>query len=211
MWQNNLLVSKIIHNFASEQGITYKFTIPMEIIAIFPPHIYSVKYDDKDSNEYDRLFDEWNDLTSVLDFLMQHKEMLKATVWEKVSEPELAAKQVLEEAEALELLFEELSSHTANGEEPDFDSHFHYLDGKYKFEMEYAPMKSYGDCRPSLLRMYAIKLDRNTYLITGGGIKLGATIQESPDLQDHVIQNIDVVRTWLKENGIMDADDLQND
>lgn len=49
MWQNNLLVSKIIHNFAPEQGITYKFTIPMEIIAIFPPHIYSVKYDDKDS------------------------------------------------------------------------------------------------------------------------------------------------------------------
>lgn len=72
-------------------------------------------------------------------------------------------------------------------------------------------MKSYGDGRPSLLRMYAIKMDRNTYLITGGGIKLGATIQESPGLQDHVIQNIDKVRAWLKENGIMDADDMEND
>lgn len=56
--------------------------------------------------------------------------------------------------------------------------------------------------------MYAIKMDSNTYLITGGGIKLGATIQESPGLQDHVVQNIDSVRTWLRENGIMDADDL---
>lgn len=183
----------------------------MEIIAIFPPYIYSIKYDDKEENEYDRLFEEWNDLTSVLDFLMQHKDMLKASIWKKVSEPELAARQVLDEAEAMELLFKELNSHTTNGEEPDFDSHFHYLDGKYKFELEYEPMKSYGDGRPSLLRMYAIKMDRNTYLITGGGIKLGATIQESPGLKDHVIQNIDKVRTWLKENGIMDADDMEND
>lgn len=182
----------------------------MDIIAIFPPYIYSIKYDDKDENEYDRLFDEWNDVTSVLDFLMQHKDMLKASVWKKISEPELAARQVLDEAEALEQLFEELNLRTANGEEPDFDSHFHYLDGKYKFELEYEPMKSYGNERPSLLRMYAIKMDRNTYLITGGGIKLGASIQDSPDLQDHVIQNIDKVRTWLKENGILDADDMQD-
>ena len=90
----------------------------MEIIAIFPPYIYSIKYDDKEKNEFDRLFDEWNDLASVLDFLMQHKDMLKASVWKKVS---------------------------------------------------------------------------------------------SPGLKDHVIQNIDKVRTWLKENGIMDADDMEND
>lgn len=180
----------------------------MEIFAIFPPYIYSIKYDNTDNNEFDRLFDEWNDVSSVLDFLQKHKEMLKASVWKKISAPELAARQVLDEAEALELLFNELNNHTANGMEPDFDSHFHHLDGKYKFEIEYEPVKSYGDIRPSLLRIYAIKMDKNTYLITGGGIKLGATIQESPDLQDHVIQNIDMVRAWLKDNGIMDATDM---
>lgn len=69
-------------------------------------------------------------------------------------------------------------------------------------------MKSYGIVRPSLLRMYAIKLDPNSYLITGGGIKLGDTIQNSPDLKDHVLQNIDKVKTWLKQNGISDSNDL---
>lgn len=182
----------------------------MDIIAIFPPYIYSIRYDDQKESEYDRLFAEWNDLSAILDFLMQHKDMLKTSIWKKVSEPESAARQVLDEAEALELLFEELNRHTANNEKPDFDSHFHYLDGKYKFELEYEPMKSYGDGRPSLLRMYAIKMDRNTYLITGGGIKLSDTIQNSPDLQEHVIQNIDRVRSWLKENGIIDSDDMEN-
>ena len=69
-------------------------------------------------------------------------------------------------------------------------------------------MKSYGTGRPSFLRMYAIKLKSNLYVITGGGIKLADKIQDSPDLQKHVLQNIDKVRTWLIQNGIIDAQDL---
>jgi hypothetical protein len=72
-------------------------------------------------------------------------------------------------------------------------------------------MKSYGTFRPSLLRIYAIKMEANTYLITGGGIKLADTIQNSPDLKDHILQDIDLVRDYLKRNGIMDSDDIEND
>lgn len=50
-----------------------------------------------------------------------------------------------------------------------------------------------------------------TYKFIINGIKLGATIQDSPDLKDHVIQNIDKVRAWLKANGFMDADDMQTE
>lgn len=59
-----------------------------------------------------------------------------------------------------------------------------------------------------MLRMYAIRLGTNTYLITGGGIKLADTIQNSPGLKEHVLQNIDKVRTWLKSMGIYDGDDI---
>ena len=69
-------------------------------------------------------------------------------------------------------------------------------------------MKSYGLDRPSFLRIYAIKLTDNTYLITGGGIKLADKIQNSPDIKDHVIQNIKRVRAYLRENGILDSDDI---
>jgi hypothetical protein len=37
---------------------------------------------------------------------------------------------------------------------------------------------------------------------------LADTIQNSPDLKEHVIQNIDRVRRFLKENGITDNDDM---
>jgi len=56
--------------------------------------------------------------------------------------------------------------------------------------------------------MYAIKLKNNLYVITGGGIKLADKIQNSPDLKDHVIKNIDNVRAWLKDSGISDEQDI---
>jgi hypothetical protein len=183
----------------------------LEIVSIYPPYIYSVRYDRWDENEFDRLFQLWNDVGAVAQFIRDNSHWLKTPFWLDKIEPEDATRQVLDEAESLETLFDVLNENTSKGQKPDFDSHFQYLDGKYKFVLEWQPMKSYGTSRPSLLRIYAIKMAANTYLITGGGIKLADTIQNSPDLKDHIIQDIDVVRTYLKENGIMDSDDMEND
>ena len=70
-------------------------------------------------------------------------------------------------------------------------------------------MNYYGTRRPSLIRLYAIKVDDNCFVITGGGIKLGATIQESPDLKDHVLLEIKIVREYLKTNSIFDSNDIE--
>ena len=182
----------------------------MEIIAIYSPYIYSIQYDEAEENEFDRLFQQWNDMGYVMQFFDTYQEFLKSPVWQHVSQPEAAARQVLQEATDLEDLFDELYSNTQNGDEKDFDSHFHYLEGKYKYELERPPMKSYGPNRPSLLRIYAIRMKENTYLITGGGIKLAEKIQDSPDLKDHVLNNIDKVRSYLKKHGVIDSEDMDN-
>ena len=179
----------------------------MEIEEIYKPYIYSIKYDDQEYCEFDRLFDAWNDMTEVVDFMRSHQEYLNNPIWGQTYTPESAARKVRDEANELDDLFYRLSENTSDGEQPDYDSHFKYLDGKYQV-YEYIPMKSYGTGKPSFLRMYAIKLKNNLYVITGGGIKLADTIQNSPDLQKHVLQNIDKVRTWLIQNGIIDEQDL---
>lgn len=183
----------------------------MEIVQIYKePYIFSIKYDDEDENEFDRLFDQWNDMGYVAQFFDLYQDYLKTPFWQNALQPEEAARQVIQEAADLEDLFDELYQNTLNGEEADFDSHFCFLDGKYKCEFDRPPMKSYGTRRPSFLRIYAIKMQDNTYLITGGGIKLAEKIQDSPELKDHVLSNIDKVRKFLIENGIMDSDDLKN-
>lgn len=184
----------------------------MKIVPIYNGYIYSVSYDEseEEDNEFDRLLSLWNDVSYLSDFFNTNAAYLSNETWQKVRLPEMAAHQVIREAEDLENLFEELHDNTEKGRKPDFDSHFKYLGGKYKYMLEYEPMKSYGTESPSLIRLYAVKLGPNTYLITGGGIKLADTIQNSPGLQDHVIKNIDRVRTYLKANGIMNSDDLED-
>ena len=80
----------------------------MEIEKIYPPYIYSIKYDDEDVNEFERLFENWRDLDVVVDFFEKNKEHLKSKVWSTVCEPEAAAYQVSEEADDLEILFRKL-------------------------------------------------------------------------------------------------------
>ena len=61
---------------------------------------------------------------------------------------------------------------------------------------------------PSFLRIYAIKIASNCYLIVDGGIKLTKKIQDAPELKDHVFKNIDKVIDYLQKTGIIDGEDL---
>lgn len=61
----------------------------------------------------------------------------------------------------------------------------------------------------SWLRLYAIILDPNIYLITGGAIILTPTMQE----RTHTIrelQNLEKVRNYLIDNGVVDADGIKD-
>lgn len=70
------------------------------------------------------------------------------------------------------------------------------------------PMKGYGTLESSFLRLYAIRVDYNCFLIVYGGIKLNDTIQNSPVLKDNVFKKIDSVRQFLKDEGVLDGEDL---
>jgi hypothetical protein len=49
------------------------------------------------------------------------------------------------------------------------------------------------------IRIYAIRLTPNLFIVTGGAIKLTATMQERPHLREELTK-LEHVRTWLKEN-----------
>lgn len=188
--------------------VTQKLIEKLKIVGIYPPYLFSVQYEGEDENEFDHLFVLWNDVSYLMSFLEEYKEYLTLPTWQRIKEPEDAARQILDEADNLEELFEELKLNAEEGRHPDFDDHFHFLNGKYQYEIRYIPVKSYGTNRPSLLRIYAIKLEKNCYLITGGGIKLADTIQNSPHLKEHVLQNIERVRSYLIKEGLLEASDL---
>ena len=91
------------------------------------------------------------------------------------------------------------------------DSMFYYLDGQYKDMVELTPMKAYGGNSPAFIRLYALKIDRNCYLVIHMGIKLAKRISESPELKDEVIKRLDQSIRYLKEEGIIDREGLKED
>jgi hypothetical protein len=180
----------------------------VEIIEIYPPYMYSIRYENQESDEYERLFSDWNDVDFVACFFEQHANFLNSSTWRHIHTPELATRQVLDEAEQLELQIEELAKNTCAGRKPDFDSYFQNFGGAYDYLIEYYPVKGYGYQNPSLIRLYAIKLAPNVYIVVDGGIKLGRSIQDSPGLSEHVFEHVNQVRSWLYKNGILTQDDL---
>ena len=59
----------------------------------------------------------------------------------------------------------------------------------------------------SWLRLYAIKLEPQTYVITGGAIKLTYTMNERQHTLSE-LNRMEMVRNFLIENGVVDLDGI---
>lgn len=176
----------------------------MTIIAVFPPYVYSMQYGDgEEKDEYHRLLGLWTDVDYLMGYFEVNCSRMVPEVWGDFVEPEIVASQAFEEAYELEGAF----WNSAHGLGPDFDYYFKPLDGEFVYEWELVPVKAYGPRKPSLLRLYAIKMGENCYLITGGGIKVCRTMQEDPDLNKE-LDKIKKVRSFLREQGIESQEDF---
>ncbi len=182
----------------------------MNIISIHKPYLYSIKFEGEESDEFNRILDELTDVSAVYEFLENNKEMFNGYFSKFFANMMEAAEQIADETVEVEEYLEFLKQNTEIGKEPDYDNFFQFLDGVYKCDVKYIPMKAYGvNYKPSLIRLYAIKVQSNTYVIVDGGIKLGRKIQDSPGLKDTVLRKINKVKDFLRKNGIIDAEDLE--
>lgn len=184
----------------------------MDIREIYKGCLYSIKFDEADTDEYSRVLTLWKDLDYLVDFFKANAKEVDQPFWREVglksNNPIASAERVASEAIVLAAHIHDLAQNVSDGNLPDFEDFFQPLGGKYSYVRELEPHKSYGTFNPSLLRLYAIKFDTNVYLIVFGGIKLGRTIQDSPGLKEQVFNRIDNVISFLKENGIFEEDDF---
>ena len=182
----------------------------MDIFEIIPNHLYSIKYDEENSTQYCRLLnDEWTDVNYLVTFFRSYPEFTENEFWGFLgNKPEKAASRVLKDAYLLERELKERADNSDNEDFPDLDDFFKPLRGKYGYSIKNMPVKGYGIMDSTFLRLYAIRLDKNCYLLVYGGIKLNDKIQNSPILRDNVFQKMDMVRSYLVEEGILDIDDI---
>lgn len=165
----------------------------MEIISIFDAHLYSIKYAGEEFDELERLFDEWNDVEILRYFFEENRQDLK---YFQIQVDE-AIIQTRKEAGILRRKFITLCS----SKNPDLNSMFANLENYETRTLALAKQKS----KRKWLRLYALRIDTNAFVITGGAIKLTLEMKDRPHTAKE-LDKLEQCRNYLINEGIFDID-----
>lgn len=172
----------------------------MEINGIFevvPNSLYSVQFAGESNHEFSKTFQLWNDTTYLEWFFETHFEDLLA-FWEYMSMEE-AVKITMAEASRFSKTILNVASVTARGGSVNLSGIFKPLrPAAWRLE-DLEKCKARGVNKRSWLRLYAIRLDVNLFVVTGGAIKLTRTMNEREHLNKELRKMEDVCR-FLKED-----------
>jgi hypothetical protein len=172
----------------------------MEIVSIFADQLTSFRYGTDQPHEFSRLFSQWQDPEFLYEFFTEHAEDLQSGFFGAVS-LQTAIRQTRDEARRLEAKLLQLASGTPDN----LDSIFEPL--KLEEPIELTRSKAKGEKPKSWLRIYAIKLEANVYVVTGGTIKLTRSMQE----REHTsleLKKFERCKAYLREQGITDIEGL---
>jgi len=164
----------------------------MKIVPIFAPYLHSFKFANS-PDELSRLFDLWSDTVQLYDYFRINSDVLK---YEKIGIDE-AITQTIEYAD---LLYDLLSENRAN-----LDDLFQAL-SNYSSCIKLLPKYK---SKKRWLRLYAIKIDSNYYVITGGAIKQSQEMRGHP-LTREELKKLEQCRNFLIDNDIFDSDSLMD-
>lgn len=173
----------------------------MDLISIFADKIWSVRYDGDQDSIFDILYERFTDVEFLHNFYKKHTNEISNSIWKNRTEEEFVT-EVMREANSFFERLEKIDETV----QYNFDSEFMPLSDnpqslEWVFEKKKAKGKGPNSSWPSYLRLYAVKIDENKYIITGGGIKLVLKMQESEYLNEE-LNKIEKVVKWLKEKGV---------
>lgn len=162
--------------------------------------LWSVRYEGEEENALFRSFAQWNDVEWLRAFFYENKDDLES--YFKVTDVNEAIYDTIEDSDKLQCLILDLSP------DADLEKLFRPLDNRQTaalmLDKEKARLKNDGG-HPSWLRLYAIRLEKGAFIVTGGAIKLTATMAE----REHTLLELakmEKVRNFLLDEGIVDKE-----
>lgn len=166
----------------------------MKIVTIFAHRLFAFHYNGEVNNEYDRLLDLWTDTEYARNFLNANDEDIP-----KGKTKRQFANYIRQDAYNID---EQLIRITETTDQllSYFFKPLH--NNEYEFKI-----LSLQKGRQHCLRLYAIKIDEDTFVITGGAIKL--PLHHLMEDREHTrveLQKLERAKSYLKENGVFDED-----
>ncbi|HLV64134.1 hypothetical protein [Galbibacter sp.] len=166
----------------------------MKIVNIFVEKLFAVVYNDEvgngyQDNEYDRLLDLWTDVNYLREFAKVNK----------VKNVNQFVKDRLRDAENIDDLLHDLTE-----ENLPLDKYFHQLHN-HETGFKLLSLRKGKTSKTDGLRMYAVKIDTNCFVITGGAIKMSHYMKDHPDTEKE-LEKLKQFQALLSDNGVIDKD-----
>ncbi|HEX9513946.1 MAG TPA: hypothetical protein VF939_25820 [Puia sp.] len=187
----------------------------MEIVHIFSPKndpyegLWAVKYEEAEVNEFENIFEVWQDPEIMYQFCIDNLEDIRTKFGYRIS-PETAANELMEEAEDLQQLIYKLGKKQMPGTNLQlvFKPLHNYETNLTVLQLSKGIVKNRSIKNPKL-RIYAVRVAENTYIVTGGAIKLTDLMDDRPHTKEQRLRLM-TVKDWLKREGISYPEDLNN-
>jgi hypothetical protein len=185
----------------------------MKIVHIFGPvhdpdeGLWALEEEGEAANEFAKIFEIWQDTEHMYACCVHHLEDLQAAFGYDIT-AEAAAAELMDEADELMELLVNLGEKNQPG--TNLQHLFNPLDNSQpnitELQLSKASAKTRIRKNPKL-RIYAVRIAENTYVVTGGAIKLTDKMNERPHTEKQLRKLISV-KDWLKGEGICYPEDL---
>lgn len=166
----------------------------MKIVNIFAHRLFAFHYKGETDNEYDRLMNLWNNTQHLYDFLKSNRHDIP-----RGKSINQVALDIIDDAHEMDLRLIEITSSTTQTL-----NHFFQSLNNHEYRTR---ILSFQKGRESLLRMYAIKINEDTFVITGGAIKL--PLHHLMGDREHTKKErakLNVAKQYLESKGIIDEE-----
>ncbi|MBP6871945.1 MAG: hypothetical protein KBC43_08060 [Bacteroidales bacterium] len=160
----------------------------MKIVTIFAEKLFSFHYEGEVDNEFDRLMELWTNPQYLKKFAEDNE----------IADVEDYVLDRLSDAEQIQDVLDEIET-----DEVPLEQYFKPLFDK-ETGIKILSLRK-GKLNHNHLRIYAIKIDTDCFVITGGAIKMSQAMQDFPDTQIE-LDKLYAAQRYLKDNGVFDID-----
>ncbi|MEI6652654.1 MAG: hypothetical protein WCL42_08790 [Chlorobiaceae bacterium] len=179
----------------------------MELVRISPSEgsgLFAVHFPEKPCDEFRSLFDYWSDPELLENFFEANTGDLQQS---RYSYPSIddAVLWTIEEAQFLLKVLYKRAQQGQREPSSALQTLFRPLGPSDARSLSWQRSKVYGRHHKGWLRVYAIRLSANTFIVTGGAIKLTQRMEERSHTERELVK-LEKVKEFLRRNGIHDGD-----
>lgn len=175
----------------------------IELTRIVPQTLWAARFERNQENEFDRTFNCWENPEYLDAFFTVHEKDLVKDFYGYCSVSQ-AVSITMSEADAFERQLLKVAQGGVLGKR--LGDIFKPIDKAAKIKIVNEKSKAYGTGAKSWLRIYAVRLNCDFFVVSGSAIKLTKTMNEREHLKEE-LEKLNVLVRFLKELNIETVED----